>query len=555
MRTALLLGLFVLLSACSGPSGLPADLILQNGVVWTGGDDPEIVSAVAVRGDEIVMVGTDAQVASLRGPETETVDLEGAFGMPGFIDNHTHFVDGGFKLQGVDLRSAVDEADLAERLRRKAAELPEGTWITGGDWDHEAWPSATIPNRKQIDEATPDTPVFVNRLDGHMGLANSLALQLAGVDRRTPDPPGGTIVRDENGDPAGVLKDAAMNLVAKVVPSPSGPEIDQAIEAALGEARRLGVTTVNAMVTFRELAHLDSLSRAKRLTARIYAILPLPAIDRWRPWVRHGIESSPFLQYKAVKGFMDGSLGSTTAWFYDPYLDEPGTSGLPSEMWFPEGNMEKLMRPADEEAGLQLVIHAIGDRANDQLLDLFDKISDGDPAPRRYRVEHAQHLTREAIERFGRMKVIASMQPYHAIDDGRWAEKRIGPERIQTTYAFRSLLDAGAVVTFGSDWTVAPMSPLLGIYAAVTRRTLDGKNPAGWVPEEKISVEEALRCYTANNAYAIFQEDTLGALEAGKQADIAVLSANPLEIDPVEIQNIRVLRTIVAGRTVHTAQD
>ncbi len=551
-RPFLTLALALALSAgCKTvPENPPADIVFRNGTVWTGVSDEGLQAAVAVVGDRIAAVGSDEETARYVGAKTEVIDLDGRFLMPGFIDNHTHFVDGGFKLLGIDLRPSLDHQDFARRIREYAPTVPQGSWILGGDWDHEAWPSRAIPHKDLIDADTPDTPVFVNRFDGHMALANSRALQLAGITRRTVDPAGGTIVRDESGRPTGMLKDAAMNLVSRVIPPPSMEQRLTAARTALEEARRLGVTTVNAMASFEELTVFQKLLGSGELTSRIYAITPLP---QWKRLADVGIMASfgnEFLQIGALKGFMDGSLGSTTAWFYDPYVDEPETSGLPSGMWFPEGNMKKMILEADA-AGFHLIIHAIGDRANDELLRIFAEVEEQNGRrDRRFRIEHAQHLSPQSLESFMELGVVASMQPYHAIDDGRWAENRIGPERIKTTYAFRSLLDSNAVVTFGSDWTVAPLSPLLGIYGAVTRQTLDGANPDGWVPEQKISVEDALFCYTINNAYAIFREDDLGSVEPGKLADLVVLDGNPFEVDPAEIGKIQVVRTIVGGKTV-----
>ncbi len=550
-KTSLTLALTLLLSGCvSADRSTGVTVIFKNGVVWTGVPQDRPVEAVAVRGERILALGTRSEIDALRSPDTRVVDLDGKFLMPGFIDNHTHFVSGGFQLLGIDLRSAPDEAEFARRIAEHAARLPDGQWILGGDWDHEAWPSRRIPRKELIDAATPRHPVFVNRLDGHMALANSLALQMAGVTRSTPDPPGGTIVRDENGEPAGVLKDAAMDLVFRVIPPPEEARVREAALTALEHARSLGVTTVNAMASFDEIRVLERLRKEGLLTSRIYAITPLPEFEKWRA---AGVEKGfggDRLKVGAVKGFVDGSLGSGTAWFYQPYLDAPETSGFPVEMWFPEGNLKRLVSEADA-AGLHVVVHAIGDRANDALLDIYAQVAqEHGPGDRRFRIEHAQHLSPEAIGRFADLGVIASMQPYHAIDDGRWAENRIGPERARTTYAFRSLIDAGAVVTFGSDWSVAPLNPLLGVYAAVTRATIDGANPDGWVPEQKISPEEALVCYTKNNAYALFMERDLGTIEPGKLADLVVLSGDPRSVDPARIQDIQTLLTMVSGQTV-----
>jgi predicted amidohydrolase YtcJ len=403
-----------------------------------------------------------------------------------------------------------------------------------------------------IDRFTAETPVFVSRLDGHMALANSLALKLAGVTRETPDPPGGLIIRDpKTGEPTGILKDAAMSYVWKVIPESSLEEKLAAARAATEHAARLGVTSVQDMSAGNDVGVYQTLLDRNELKTRVYAVSPLPA---WERVARTGVRAhfgSEMLRIGGLKGFADGSLGSTTAFFYDPYNDAPGTSGLAGDEMFPEGAMLGRARDADR-AGLQVMIHAIGDRANEQILSVFEKVTKENGArDRRFRIEHAQHLRRDDIARFGRLKVIASMQPYHAIDDGRWAEKRIGHERAKTTYAFRSLLDAGAMLAFGTDWTVAALDPMLTIYAAATRRTLDGKNPNGWIPEQKISVEEAVRAYTVGSAYAEFQESVKGSITPGKLADMVILSRDIFRIAPNEIENAKVVLTIMDGRVVY----
>jgi predicted amidohydrolase YtcJ len=530
---------------------MTADLIVTKGEIWTGVSGADLAEALAVRGDRIAAVGSTQEIEAWQGPSTTIVDAGGKFVMPGFIDNHTHFVEGGFGLLGVDLRAAKDEAEFGRLIGEAASKLPKGTWITGGRWDHESWPSHQPPTSRMIDPYTPDTPVFVERLDGHMAVANTLALRLAGVDRNTKDVPGGEIVRDARGELTGLLKDAAMELIYRVIPAPSEADRLRAAERALEEAGSLGVTTVNAMCSSAELRVLQKLAQAGKLSVRIYAITPLPDFEALREVGIIAPFGDNFLRIGAVKGYIDGSLGSTTAWFYQPYFDAPQTSGLPADMYFPEGNLKRLVAGADA-AGLHVVVHAIGDRANDELLGIYAAVERQEgKRDRRFRVEHAQHLSSGAVQRCRQLGVIASMQPSHVIDDGRWAEKRIGRERLKGTYAFRSLLDAGVVVTFGSDWPVAPLDPLLGVYSAVTRRTVDGKHPEGWVPEQKITLEEALTCYTRNNAYAIFAEDRLGTLTPGKLADVVVLSANPLTIDPAQLEQIKVLRTITGGQTVY----
>ena len=553
MPLALLLtvALMSLSSTPSTPAPQEATLILQGGRIWTGDPANPWAEALAVKDDRILAVGSREEVDAFAGDATRRIEMNGGLALPGFIDSHVHFMSGGFQLLSVDLRSARSPVELATRLEEFAGRIDPGEWITGGDWDHEAWPGAELPTRAQIDAATPENPVFVQRLDAHMGLANSLALAEAGIDRSTKDPPGGSIVKDPaTGEPTGVLKDAAMELVHRVIPAPDAAARLRAARAALAEAARLGVTTVHDISSFEDLRTYQTLSRDKELTARIYAITPLP---EWKTLAAAGIEA-PFgddwIQIGAVKGFVDGSLGSTTALLYEPYADAPGTSGIPNAMMFPEGNMERLVTGADSSR-LQLAIHAIGDRANGILLDLFEGITSKDGRPeRRLRIEHAQHLRSEQIPRMARLGVVASMQPYHAIDDGRWAEKRIGPERTKLTYAFRSLLDAGVKLAFGSDWTVAPLNPLLGIDAAVTRRTLDGENPNGWVPEQKVTLEEALVAYTAGGAYASFTENRQGMLRADFLADIVVLEEDLFRVPVDHIRDVKVRRTFVGGRQV-----
>jgi len=531
---------------------MSADLILTNGDFWTGNPNLPHVDAVAISRGQILALGTNDEVASLRGPNTELVDLHGGFAQPGFIDAHTHFVDGGFSLLGIDLRQAKDEAEFARLIGERARVIPKGAWITGGNWDHESWPSHRVPTRHLIDRMTPDTPVFVDRLDGHMALANSYVLRLAKITRNTPDPKGGEIVRDKKGEPTGLLRDAAMDLVTRLIPEPSEAERMKALLAAIQEAVRLGVTSVNTMCSRDDLTLFKDAFDAGNLAVRIYAFTPIPEIDgpsSVRPDRRN---VNDYVRIGGVKGFMDGSLGSTTAWFYEPYVDAPNSTGLPAATWFPEGNMKRLIEKADT-ANLQVAVHAIGDRANEELLNIYEQVAskNGSGKDRRFRIEHAQHLAPRSIDRFSKLGVIASMQPYHLIDDGRWAAKRIGQERLKTTYAFRSLLDRGAVLAFGSDWPVAPLNPLLGVYAAVTRQTLDGKHPEGWIPEQKISVEEALGSYTRSNAFAMFAENTVGSLAVGHVADIVVLSDNPLKTDPVKIKDIKVIKTFVGGRSVY----
>jgi predicted amidohydrolase YtcJ len=524
-------------------------LMLINGKIWTVNPRQKEAEAVAISGNHIVAVGSTADILDLKQAGTRVLDLDGKRVLPGFDDAHVHFYSGGADLAGPQLRYSKSEVEFRNKLEAFAKQLPKGEWITGGEWDHENWSPARLPARQLIDPVTKSWPVFVSRLDGHMALANSLALKLAGVDKNTKDVPGGVIVRDADGEPTGILKDAAQSLVERVIPPPTQKQIRTAIQAAQNYANGEGVTSVQDMSASPDVFRAyQTMLHNGELHVRVSGHQPLTA---WQRLADVGVTAdfgSEYLHIGGVKGFADGSLGSTTALFFQPYLDAPNTSGIASaELVNPE-KMAKNIEGADG-AGLQIAIHAIGDKANNTILGMYEAVArEHGPRDRRWRIEHAQHLLAADIPRFAQLHVIASMQPYHCIDDGRWAEKRIGPERAKTTYAFRSLLDAGAILAFGSDWDVAPMSPLMGIYAAVTRRTLDGKHPDGWVPEQKITVEEAVRAYTMGSAYASFEEKIKGSIEPGKLADLIVLSEDIFAIDPVKIREVKVQYLIFDGR-------
>jgi hypothetical protein len=527
--------------------------VVVNGRIWTGEAAQPWAEAMAISGDRLAVVGTNEEVrAAALAQDVATLDARGRLVVPGFIDSHVHFIEGGFRLASVQLRDAATKDEFVSRIRAFAGTVPAGTWITGGDWDHSLW-GGEPPARAWIDAATPNHPVWVNRLDGHMALANSAALALAGVSRDTADVEGGTIDRDANGDPTGLLRDNAMSLVERVVPPPSDEMNDRALAAAMRYVAERGVTSVHHMGTWDDLAVFERAWRQGTLATRIYAAVPLPTWARLRDRIASGDfgadgRGDAWLRIGALKGFVDGSLGSHTAAFLDPFTDAPDDVGLlvntPDDLF-------AWISGADE-AGLQVVVHAIGDRANRLLLDLYARVAaEHGPRDRRFRIEHAQHLSPADIPRFAALDVIPSLQPYHAIDDGRWAEKVIGPERIKTTYAFKALVESGARLAFGSDWFVAPPTPLEGIYAAVTRRTLDGGHPDGWVPEQKISVEQTLLAYTRDAAYASFDEKTRGTLRAGKLADFVVLEADILSVPPETIRDVKVDLTVVGGRTVY----
>jgi predicted amidohydrolase YtcJ len=548
---AFMLALAALAGCHKRTEGNMADLVLINGKVWTGERAKPWAQAVAVRGGTIYEVGMTAELKKLAAG-AKVVDLGGALVLPGFIDSHTHFLAGGFALKSIQLREARSREDFVARIAAKAKELGPGRWILNGDWDHQQFHPVELPRRGWIDAVTPDNPVCVNRLDGHMILANSRALALAGVTRDTPVPPGGEIEKDPaTGEPTGILKDEAMGLVTDKIPEPAMAEKLEAAEASIRHAAENGVTSVHEMADASSFEVFQELARRGRLTTRVHAYIPITEVDVLARLRMKSPFGDPTLELAGLKGFMDGSLGSSTAYFFEPYTDDPTTSGILNGQMFPPGLMERRILEADR-AGLQLAIHAIGDRANSLLLDMYEKaVAANGPRDRRWRVEHAQHLRPADIARFGRLGLVAAVQPYHAIDDGRWAETKIGPERVQTTYPFESLRRAGAVLAFGSDWTVAPLSPILGIYAAVTRRTLDGKNPGGWIPGEKVSVEEAVRAYTVNGAWVEFAEATKGTIAPGKLADLVVLDRDIFTIPPEDIDRTSVRMTIYDGRVIY----
>jgi predicted amidohydrolase YtcJ len=535
-------------------------LVLVHGHVWTENPAQPESEAIAIDGNRILLAGTSAEVLHLAGPSTRVIELHGRRVVPGFNDAHVHFVVGGLVLANVQLLDASSQAEFRERIARFAQSQPAGAWILSGIWDHERWTPAVLPTHQLIDDVTPKNPVFVMRLDGHMGLANALAMKLAGVDRNTKDVPGGVIVRDAEGNPTGMFKDAAMTLINRVIPPLSLQETETAILAAQREAARNGVTSVQEMADSNgdtggpdRLRAMQALEREDRLSVRISENLRL--LD-WKYLAGSGVQggfSDGLIQIGGLKAFADGGLGASTAWLFAPYDDAPNTSGLASDELQNPTQMYADIKGADL-AGLQVIIHAIGDRANRTILDFYQRVeTENGRRDRRLRIEHAQHLTTADIPRFAQLHVIASMQPYHAIDDGRWAQKRLGAERIHYAYDFRSLLDSGATLAFGSDWPVAPLEPLMGIYAAVTRRTLDNRNPDGWIPEQRISVADAVHAYTVGSAYAQFDEKSKGSLEPGKLADLAVLSQDIFQIDPVQIENTHVDLTIFDGRVIYEA--
>ncbi len=544
MRAPLFLALA--LAACE-PGGGSADLAIY-GTVWTGDSSRAESRAIAIRGDSVLAVGDSAEIAAHVGPRTRVIVAGAGLILPAFADDHVHFSDGGFQLGFVDLRDAATPEEFVRRIRAYAATLKPGEWILGGTWDHERWPGAPLPRREWIDSVTPDNPVFIQRLDGHMGLANSRALMLAGLSSTSREIAGGTIVRDASGALTGVLKDEAMGPVFTIMPEPRPDQVDSAVSRAMHHANSLGISAVSAVsASWGEVA---AFRRARQAGSQTVRVSLYPPLADWRRVAdTMGVQGAgdDWIRLAGVKGFVDGSLGSTTALFFDPYLDEPTQSGL---FVTPEDSLRQWIGAADS-AGLQVIVHAIGDRANGLLLDIYDSVATTHGArDRRFRIEHAQHLTPADIIRIAALGVLPSMQPYHAADDGRWAAKRIRPPQIAGTYAFRSLIDAGATLMFGSDWVVAPLNPLLGIWAAVTRKTLDGRNPGGWVPEQRISIDEALRAYTTANARGVFAEQRRGILRPGALADVVILDRDIRTVPVDSIAAARVMLTVVGGKVV-----
>jgi predicted amidohydrolase YtcJ len=524
-----------------------ADLVLRGGRVWAGRGLPA-ATAVALRGERVLAIGNDDAVRPWIGPGTRVVELDGRLVVPGFNDAHGHFLAGGFSLLSVDLREAADEAELALRIAAHAKRLPPGTWILNGNWDHERWPSRREPTGASLDPVTPDHPVFVNRLDAHMGLANSLALRLAGVTRETRDVAGGEIVRDERGEPTGLLKDNAMGLVTRAIPEPSRAENLAAARAALAEAARLGVTTlqdnspVDALPTYQELRAAGGLTA--RLSVWRYAaqsLAPLRAAG-----VRTGL-GDDWIRLGALKILADGSIGAATAAFFEPLASNPASRGL--LLHAPE-ELERLVREADA-AGDQLAVHAIGDRANALVLDAFEKaVAANGPGERRLRIEHAQHVRAADLPRYRALGVVASVQPSHCIDDLRFLEKHVGSARLPDAYRWRSFLSAGVRLAVGTDWPVAPLDPRVGLYAALTRERPEGGPPGGFEPQERLGLEEALDAYTAGSAWAERAEGSKGTLEPGKLADLAVFADDLFTMPPREILETPVDLTVVGGRVV-----
>ncbi len=552
---------FLILLASCAPAD-QADLIITANTIWTGSDDRSVAEAIAVRGDRIIAVGSWADIRSYRGPDTKLIDAGDGMVVPGFIDNHTHFNRAGELLMGINLLAVSDTEALREKVAETRNRLPEGMWMTGGMWgayeqwgvgdtgsdreDRELWK----PHKNDIDDLTPDTPVFLHRWDREMFLANSAVIEKLGIDCSWQG------VECENGEPTGIMNETAAGRVLPEIPRRTLEHRIAEAHLALEDLARNGVTTIHDITGEEQMRVFQELKRRGELTARINA---RPTLDKWEELAELGIEhgfGDEWIRIGGLKGFVDGIMGNSTARFYEPYLTT-GEVGIWRPMMYPPGNMKELIVNADAH-GLWPHVHAIGDHAVDSLLTLFEHaIEVNGENERRFRMIHTQVLRDgEVANRLAELDIIAEMQPYHAIDDMRWMEERIG-ERSRWAYAFKALHDAGVMLSFGSDWPGTnaswyPSSALEGIYAAVTRQTLDGEPEGGWFPEERIDVETALRAYTVNNAWAAGEEYFKGMLAPGMVADIVVLSDNIFDVEPRQIKDVRVMHTVVGGEVVYS---
>lgn len=525
-------------------------LVISNARVWTGSQRRPWASAVAISGERIRGVGSAAEIIKQAERGAEVIDVAGAMVLPGFIDAHVHLVPSAQRLSSVQLRDVDSAGEFRRRIEAFARTVPAGSWITGGDWDHQRW-GGELPTRSWIDAISGDHPVFVSRHDGHMALANSAALRAAGIDAGTADVAGGSIVRDPSGVPTGVLKDEAMRPVLKRIPPPSRDEAIASIAAACAYLAERGVTSIHHMGTWEDVELLRAAREAGALRTRIYAAVPMSSWRRLADEIGAAGRGDQWLLLGGLKAFMDGSLGSHTAAFIEPYADAPGDYGL----FVTEPDRLRADLRGARAHDLQPIIHAIGDRAVRTVLDLYEEEWRGvDASLPRPRIEHAQHVRPDDVPRFAALNVMASVQPYHLADDGRWAAGVIGSEREAEAFPIGSLLRSGAAVVFGSDWFVAPPEPLEAITAAVTRRTLDGAHPDGWTPAERITAEEALRAHTVTAACAEWPVVEKGLVQRGALADLTVVDRDLTTLAPEELSSARILLTMVGGEIVYDAR-
>ena len=525
-----------------------ADLVLMNGVIFTSRDDVPVVQALAIKQGKIIETGSDERMEKHISSETKKIDLEGKFACPGFNDAHIHFMGGGLYAKRLNLEKCASPGEIAQKVKEKALQLKKGEWILGRGWDQTSFPDKQWPTKDILDSVSPENPVFLRRVDGHVAWMNSFALKLAGIDRRTKSPEGGEIAKDAiTGEPTGILKESAADLVYDLIPKPSKSDIREAIEYALNEAKKYGITSIQDNSDAQALAVYEELAKEGKLTVRVSEWLDYKDdLSECRELKKKYSSSDGMIRFFTLKGYVDGTLGSRTAAMIEPYTDEPSMKGL---LQMPEEKLKALVKRGHEE-GFQIALHAIGDCAVREALDSFEALGvNGRRA--RNRVEHAQIINATDLPRFKSLNVIASMQAIHCISDKKWAEERIGKERSKGAYAWKSILSSGAKLCFGTDWPVESMNPLLGLYAAVTRASLSEAPQDGWIPEQRITMEDALKCYSTGSAYAEYAEHYKGTLEKGKVADIVILSKDLLKINPQEILNTEVTMTIFNGNVVY----
>jgi predicted amidohydrolase YtcJ len=548
------------------PAPPRADAIFIHGNIYTGVAEQSAfksikrAQAVAVREGRIQAVGENAEILKLKGPETQVIDLGGKFLMPGFNDAHTHLSEGGFEALNVNLIGVKSLEEFRERIRAKVESAAPGDWILGGGWDETLWPVKVVPTRWDIDEVSGDHPVFVERVDGHIGVANTRALQLASITIASRDPKGGKIDRDSNGQPTGILRETARQAIREAIPEPTHDRRRQAMELALAEAARQGITSLqDNSKGWEDFQILEEIEKDGKLTARISEWLPFDdPLDQLNTRRSAHPGTDLMLHTGMLKGFMDGSLGSHTAALIEPYSDDPKNSGLPRY------DAPKLNAMTKERllAGYQIGFHAIGDKGAQMALDAFAEaekagrekkikaVNGGDDY--RLRIEHSQVVTPLEIVKYRDLKVIASMQPCQLLTDMNWAESRLGEKRAAHSYAWAEFLKRGVVLAFGTDYPVEPLSPFRGLYAATTRKSEDGKKE--YFPDQKISMDQAIAAYTTGSAFAEFDEKQKGLIAPGMVADFVVLDRDVTAVAPAKLLQTRVLRTVVGGKTVYEAQ-
>lgn len=534
------------------------DLVFFNGRVLT--IDPALPRAesVAVHQGRIFAVGSNDELESLRKQARKTVDLQGAVLLPGLIDAHTHFISGGMSLANVNLVGAFTMQEMQRRVAEKVERTPDGDWIVGRGWDHtKRTDEVAWPTKADLDQVAPDHPVYLGRVDGHVGWANSRALALAGITSDSPDPYGGQIMRDEHGEPTGILLETAKNLVQNIIPVPDAAARERGLKLALEEAARFGVTSIHDNAPAEDLALFRDFHDRGDLTVRVNALVRGWEVDTpfLEPMIAIGARTGTgddWIKYGALKLSLDGTLGSRTAAMLEPYSDDPGNHGV---YRITQEELDPIIERAHAHH-IQVALHAIGDGACRMALDSIERAMQKHHWPdHRHRIEHEQVITREDMLRFPQLGIIASLQPCHAVTDLAWVESRVGPERIKTSYAWRSFVDCGTRICLGTDWPVETLDPRVGFYVSVTRQGLDGNPPGGRWPEECLTIDEVLKGYTLDAAWAEFSEDRKGSITPGKLADFVIFAEDPTEVEPSRLLDLEVLATIVNARTVYATDS